>query len=97
MPESFFNKVAGLTRATLLKKRLWYRCSPVNFAKVLRKLIFIEKTPSSLSYNVKLKKASKTSLIEKGSKHFSLLKNKKKKKKHIRKKQIILIRKHEVF
>ena len=52
---------------------------------------------SSLSYNVKLKMVSKTSLIEKGSKHFSLLKNKKKKRKHIRKKQIILIRKHEVF
>ena len=32
----FFNKVAGLTPATLLKKRLWYRCFPVNFAKFLR-------------------------------------------------------------
>ena len=31
----FFNKVAGLP-ATLLKKRLWYRCFPVNFAKFLR-------------------------------------------------------------
>ena len=34
--QSFFNKVAGLTPATLLKKRLWYRCFPVNFAKFLR-------------------------------------------------------------
>ena len=36
----FFNKVAGLTpflrSATLLKKRLWHRCLPVNFAKFLR-------------------------------------------------------------
>ena len=28
----FFNKVPGLWPATLLKKRLWYRCFPVNFA-----------------------------------------------------------------
>ena len=33
MPESFFNKVAGL--ATLSKKRLWHRCFHVNFAKFL--------------------------------------------------------------
>ena len=32
----FFNKVAGLRAAILLKNRLWRRCFPVNFAKVLR-------------------------------------------------------------
>ena len=32
----FFNKVAGVKPATLLKKRLWHRCFPVNFAKFLR-------------------------------------------------------------
>ena len=32
----FFNKVAGLRPATLLKKRLWHRCFSVNFAKFLR-------------------------------------------------------------
>ena len=32
----FFNKVAGLMPATSLKKRLWYRCFPMNFAKFLR-------------------------------------------------------------
>ena len=32
----FFNKVAGLSPATLLKKRLWYRCFPVKFAKFLK-------------------------------------------------------------
>ena len=30
------NKVAGLRPATLLKKRLWHRCFPVNFVKFLR-------------------------------------------------------------
>ena len=30
------NKVAGLRPAILLKKRLWDRCFPVNFAKFLR-------------------------------------------------------------
>ena len=29
VPESLFNKVAGLRPATLLKKRLWHRCFPV--------------------------------------------------------------------
>ena len=32
----FFNKVAGLRPATLLKKRLWRRCFPVNFTNFLR-------------------------------------------------------------
>ena len=32
----FFNKVAGLGPATLLKKRLWYRCFPLNIAKFLK-------------------------------------------------------------
>ena len=32
----FFAQVAGLSPATLLKKRLWHRCFPVNFAKFLR-------------------------------------------------------------
>ena len=32
----FFNKVAGLYRPTLLKKRLWYRCFPFNFAEFIR-------------------------------------------------------------
>ena len=31
----FFNKVAGLKPAILLKKRLWDRCFPVNFVKSL--------------------------------------------------------------
>ena len=38
----FLNIVAGLRRTTLLKKKLWHRCFPVNFAKCLRTPFFIE-------------------------------------------------------
>ena len=38
----FFNKVAGLRSATLLKRRLKHRCFPVNFARFLRTSFFIE-------------------------------------------------------
>ena len=38
----FLNKVAGVSPATLLKKRPWHRCFPVNFAKYLRTLFFTE-------------------------------------------------------
>ena len=36
----FFNKVAGLMSATLFRKKLWHRCLPVNFAKLLITPIF---------------------------------------------------------
>ena len=32
----FFNKIAGVRPATLLKNRLWHRCFPMNFVKFLR-------------------------------------------------------------
>ena len=38
----FFNKVARLRPATLLKKSLWHRCFSVNFAKFLRTAFFAE-------------------------------------------------------
>ena len=38
---SFFNKVVGLRPATLLKKRLWHRCFPVNFVKFPNTPFFI--------------------------------------------------------
>ena len=38
----FFDKFAGLRPATLLKRRLWHTCFPVNFVKFLRTPIFIE-------------------------------------------------------
>ena len=43
----FFNKVTGLWTAFLLKKRLWHRCSPVNFAKFLR-TAFLQNTSRRL-------------------------------------------------
>ena len=43
----FFNKVAGLTPAALLKKRLWHRCFPVNLAKFLRAR-FLQSTSGQL-------------------------------------------------
>ena len=43
----FFNKVKGLSPATLLKKRLWHRCFPVNFVKFLR-TAFLENTSQLL-------------------------------------------------
>ena len=36
----FFNKVAGLKPASLLKKRLWHRPFPINFAKFLGTLFY---------------------------------------------------------
>ena len=55
----FFNKVVGLRPATLLKKRLWHRCFPVNFAKSLR-------TPflQNMSGQLLLSKMSKRRQIE---------------------------------
>ena len=32
----FFNKVAGFKTATVLKKKLWHGCFPVNFVKFLK-------------------------------------------------------------
>ena len=40
----FFNKVADLRPATLLKKRLWHRCFSVKFVKFLR-TPFLQNTP----------------------------------------------------
>ena len=36
MPVFLFNKIVGVRPATLLKKRLWHRGFPVNFAKFIR-------------------------------------------------------------
>ena len=46
----FFNKVAGLRATTLLKKRLWHRCFPVNFTKFLR-TPFLQNTSGQLLLN----------------------------------------------
>ena len=63
VPETFYNKVAGLRPetllkkdsglrpATLLKKRLWYRYFPVTFVKFLR-TPFLQNTSERLLLNV---------------------------------------------
>ena len=43
----FFKKVVGLRHATLVKKRLWHRCFPVNFVKFLR-IPFLQNTSGRL-------------------------------------------------
>ena len=50
----FFNKVALLKPATLLKKILWHGCFPVNFAKFLRTL-FLQRTSGSLILNLEVR------------------------------------------
>ena len=42
-----FNKVAGPRPSTLLKRRLWHRCFPVNFVKSSR-APYLESTPGRL-------------------------------------------------
>ena len=50
-----FNKVADLRPATLLKKRLWLRCFPVNFARFLRTLFVEPLLASVFSYTESVK------------------------------------------
>ena len=38
----FLNKIAGLWPETLIKKKPWQRCFPVNIAKFLKNTFFIE-------------------------------------------------------
>ena len=47
----FFNKVAGLRPATLLKINLWHRYFPLNFAKFLKAYFF--KTPLDNCFFIK--------------------------------------------
>ena len=51
----FFYKVGGgLRLATLLKNRLWHRCFPVNFAKLLQ-TTFLQNTSGRLLTDANLK------------------------------------------
>ena len=45
----FFNKVAGLRLATLLKERLWHRYFPINFVEFLRTRFLTEHLRTSAS------------------------------------------------
>ena len=56
----FFNTAAGLRTATLLKKRLWQRWFPVNFAEFLR-TPFLNNNPRRLLLSIWLPKCQVTS------------------------------------
>ena len=47
----FFNTAAGLRPATLLKRRLWHSCFPMNFEKFLRTPLIIEHLRTTISEN----------------------------------------------
>ena len=62
----YFNKVAGLRPAPLLKQRHWYRCFPVNFTKFLR-TPFLQNTSRQLLLKEQkqpLKVLCKTSILK---------------------------------
>ena len=48
-----FSNISDLRPETLLKKRLQYRCFPVNFAKLLRTPVFIEHLQANFSVDLK--------------------------------------------
>ena len=49
-----FNKVAGLRTVTLLKKRFWYSCFPVNFSKFLKTTSITETPVNQLVFREEL-------------------------------------------
>ena len=59
----FSNKIASLRSATLLKKRLWHWCFPVNFAKFLR-ISFVQNTSGRLLLWTTAPEASNTKYLE---------------------------------
>ena len=63
MQSLFFKNVTGLRYATLLKKRLWYRCFPVNFAKFLR-TSFAQNTSGQLLLCTTASETSNTKYLE---------------------------------
>ena len=50
----FFNKITAPRPATSLKKRLWLKCFPVNFAKFLRTSLFIEHLRTTASTKISI-------------------------------------------
>ena len=55
----FFNKVARLRPATLIKKKLWHKWFSVNFAKFLR-TPFLQNTPWRLLLRISIKEQDKS-------------------------------------
>ena len=59
VPESLYLIKLQAWPATLLKKRLWHRCFPVNFAKISKNTFFTEHLWLTASDFVHLKGATK--------------------------------------
>ena len=57
---SFFDKVAAIRPAILLKRRLWHRCFPVNFARFVRTPFFREQFWWLLLYIPKINNINKS-------------------------------------
>ena len=53
----FFNKVKGLRPPTLLKKRLWHKCFPVNFAEISKNTFCYRATSGGCSKKKERKKS----------------------------------------
>ena len=51
----FFDKVAGLSPTTLLKKTLWHRSFPLNFAKNFNNTFFLWNTSGSCFWRLRVK------------------------------------------
>ena len=69
-----FNKIAGLRAATLLKKRLWHRCFPMNLANFFRTPFVTEQRLCTSYKGFLLNKTFKavTKLVINSKSHFSL-------------------------
>ena len=52
--EFLFNKVADLKACNFIKKRLQYRCLPVNIAKLLKTAFVYRTSPVAASVNLNL-------------------------------------------
>ena len=68
-------QVLGLRPATLLKKSLWYRCFPINFAKFL-KTPFLQNTSGRLLLSFKIFNTIKWPIVHKDSSSLFNLSNK---------------------
>ena len=85
----FLNKIAGLRSAFLLKKRLWPRCFPVNFAKFLR-TPFAQNTSGRLLLWTTSSETSNTKYLELIKRRSKVLE----KKCHVKVLQILATEKH---
>ena len=80
----FLTKVAGLSPATLLKKRLWYGCFPVNFAKFLIALFSYNTSGGCLLFLISINIFMKVFMVIRKTKKEKVKKNRDKKSNNFR-------------